>query len=59
MARSLKYLIRGKHGALERHHLLCSDEVISPDVDNMALKTLEWRTVVEKTLLKPQPPVQL
>ena len=40
MARSLEDLIGGKHGALECHHLLSSDEVISPHVDDMALKTL-------------------
>lgn len=46
----LEDFVRSEHRALESHHLLGSDKVIPPHIDNMALKALEWRTVIEKTL---------
>lgn len=52
MTRSLEDLIRSEHRALESHHLLSTNEVISPHVDNMALKSLKWRAVIEETLYK-------
>lgn len=50
MSRGLKHFVGSKHGALECHHLLRPDKVLAPDLDDLVLKALEWRAVVEQTL---------
>ena len=51
MTRCLEDFVRSEHGALESHHLLGTDEVVTPDLNDLTLKLLERRTVVEKTLI--------
>lgn len=50
MTRSLQDFVRGKHRTLESHHLLRANEVVTPDLDNLTLKLLKRRAIIEKTL---------
>lgn len=50
VSRGLENFERSEHRALECHHLLGSDEMITPDIDNMTLQPFQWRAVIEQTL---------
>jgi hypothetical protein len=50
VTRSLQNVKRSKHRALESHHLLGADKVITPDLNDLALELLERRAIIEKTL---------